>query len=231
MEDNTNVSVIIIYSFVFLFFVFLFLQEGQIIVNEPTGHLLFDTLDGSSSLTIIILIISLILIAGFGFFVYKKIKSKKNIVLEVPKPPQLNSSEKSISDLDKDFNIPALEKSQEAQDAGNEDEEINKLFSDSQPKEVQQDKIEIKENKINLDELRKLVRILIKKNYNKNEIVKYLTSKKYNISQIRESVNIINEENISVYIKNSLSQGFSKKDIINALIKSGWNKEDIVKHF
>lgn len=236
MEDSTNVSVIIIYSFAFLFVVFLFLQQKDLI-TPTTGYALFDTnifnnLGSFSLTTLIILFVVLILLAVGGFFLYKKLKKKKGISLEIPKPPL---AEKSISGLDKEFNVPSpnIEENEKQEPSINND--LNELFMET-PEENTEKHIEVKpqevkgEPEFDLQQLKKLVELLMKKKYTKESIIKYLRSKSYTLTQIKQAISSINEENIKNYIKDSLSQGFSKQDIIKTLLNSGWSKEDIIKY-
>ena len=182
MEDN-NASVIITYSFVFLFIVYIFLQQGDII-PQTTGYAFFDAdvLSGLSLTTLIILLAALVILIVGGFFLYKKLKKKKEQSesnLEIPKP---DIYEKSISDLSKEFNIPANEEKAEKSDAA--DTDINKLFVEEKPdvKEApeatpaeQADKIgKVKEKEFNLDELKQILKVLMKKSYTKESIVKNL---------------------------------------------------------
>src|SRR3990167_6524422 len=222
MEDN-NASVIITYSFVFLFIVYIFLQQGDII-PQTTGYAFFDAdvLSGLSLTTLIILLAALVILIVGGFFLYKKLKKKKEQSesnLEIPKP---DIYEKSISDLSKEFNIPANEEKAEKSDV--------KEAPEATPAE-QEDKIgKVKEKEFNLDELKQILKVLMKKSYTKESIVKYLNSKGHNLMQIKQAINSINNENLRNYVKNALSQGFSKQDVMQALLKSGWNKEDIIRN-
>lgn len=236
MEDSTNVSVIIIYSFAFLFVVFLFLQQKDLI-TPTTGYALFDTnifndLGGFSLTTLIILFVVLILLAVGGFFLYKKLKKKKEISLEVPKPPL---TEKSISSLDKAFNVPSPNFQEDEKQEPSMNDDLNELFieapEENTEKHVEAKPQEIKEEpEFDLQQLKKLVELLMKKNYTKESIVKYLRSKNYSLAQIKQAISTINEENIKNYVQDALSQGFSKQDIIKNLLNSGWSKEDIIKY-
>jgi aryl-phospho-beta-D-glucosidase BglC (GH1 family) len=243
MRDDTNISVIIIYSFVFIFIVFLLLQQGNFIA-QPTGYALFDTtifqdLTNLSLTTLIIIVVGLILLIVGGFFIYKKIKAKKKNISGAPQVSQ--APEKSITDLSKEFNLP-LAKKNEKQELSILDEDINKLFSESAPepevekplmKEVIKDK-EVMENKqgpkFNLVELKQLVKSLMKKNYTKESIIKYLNNKGFTLIQIKSAINSINEDSLVNYIKDALSEGFSKQEIMKSLLSSGWDREDILKY-
>lgn len=233
MGDDTNVSVIILYSFVFIFIVFLFLQQGNLIKETGTTGYALINLDSINNLeefsltTLIIIITVVILLIIAGFILYKKLKRKKHDI-EGAK----NLSDKSLPELSKEFNMP-----QNKNDSSELNTDLNKLFMEEipSPEEKTQNpemiKEEIKEeNKFNTDELKKIIKGLMKKNYTKESIVKYLNSKGYNLTQIRQAINSINENNLKSYISNALSQGFNKEDIMNALLKSGWSKEDILKH-
>lgn len=245
MGDDTNISVIIIYSLVFIFIVFLFLQQGNIINTQgTTGYALFDTdvftkLSDLSLTTLIIIAVVLVLIIFGGFFLYKKLKKKKELA-------NIQPNEKAISDLNKEFNVPSPTKT-EKQESNLLDTDLNKLFMEETPvpsptqtqkinvetekPEIKLEEERIEEKEFNLDELKQLIKSLMKKNYTKESVVKYLNNKGYNLIQIRRAINSINEDSLGNYIENSLSQGFSKQEIINSLLKSGWNKEDILKHF
>ena len=230
MGDDNNTSVIIIYSFAFLFIVFLFLQQGNFIKEaQTTGYALFDTsaftnLQSFSLTTLIIIVVALILILIGGYFLYQKIKNKKQS-LNAPNPPQYN--EKTISNLNKEFNVRGSKKSESEMN----NDAIRTLFmEDVNKKEQLKPKTEKpKEIKPNFGELRNILKSLMKKNYTKESIVKYLTSKGYNIMQVKKALNSINQESLANYIKNSLAQGFSKQEIVKALLERGWNKEDILK--
>jgi len=236
MRDDTNISVIIIYSFVFIFIVFLFLQQSNII-TQTTGYALFDAkvfqdLNNLSLTTLIIIIVALILLIVGGFFIYKIIKDKRKARIEVPEISQ--AAEKSITELNKEFNAPLVNKNKE-QEPNMLDEDINKLFMENAPSvektQVTKEIIENKQTKFNLGELKQLIRSLMKKNYTKESIIKYLNNKGYNLIQIKNAISLINEDNLSNYIKNALSQGFSKQEVMKSLLDSGWNKEDIIKYF
>jgi SOS response regulatory protein OraA/RecX len=71
--------------------------------------------------------------------------------------------------------------------------------------------------------------LLINKKYSKDNILKYLNSKGYNIMQIKNAIDSINEENINNYVELASSQGFNKQEIVSSLLKAGWKKEDILK--
>ena len=236
MRDDTNISVIIIYSFVFIFIVFLFLQQGNII-TQPTGYALFDTdvfsaLSELSLTTLIIIAIALILVILGGFFLYKIIKDKRKAKVEVPEISQ--ATEKSITGLNKEFNIPLANKNKE-QELSMLDEDINKLFMENAPgvekTQVTKEIIENKQAKFNLGELKQLIKSLMEKNYTKESIIKYLNNKGYNLIQIKNAISLINNDNLFNYIKNALSQGFSKQEVMKSLLDSGWNREDIIKYF
>jgi hypothetical protein len=234
MREDTNISVIIIYSFVFLFIVFFFLQQENIIAQKaPTGSAIFDVLEEFSLITLIIVIVVVGLIVG-GYFIYKKIKNKKQVPLEIPKPP--SSSEKSLSNLNKEFNIPSPETKAEKQEQTNFETDLNQLFNENiqevaKPKEEPKIIEKPKEIKFDLEKLKNIINALMKKNYSKESIVKYLNSKGFTLMQIKQAINSINEDVLSNYIKNSLSQGFKKQEIIKKLLESNWTKEDISKYF
>jgi len=254
MRDDTNISVIVIYSFAFLFIVFLFLQQASII-KEPTGGAVFDTILDSDTFNTIFssdifntlenIPLTTLMIAGggiivliVGFIIFKKLKKKKNAETQAPQQvqqPQPQLYEKSISDLSKEFNVKGEE--------GELNRDFDKLFSQSPEPgivnpppmmELKEEKgigeEELKKEESNLDQLKQVLRDLIKKNYTKESIVKYLTKKGYTLMQIRKAIDSINGDSLSSYIKNTLSQGFSKKEIVNALLKAGWSKEDIIKY-
>ena len=234
MKDDSNISVIIIYSFAFLFIVFLFLQEGKIINQPSTGYALFslDNLGDSSLIAIIIITIILIVIAGTGFFVYKKLKSKKSL-LEIPKPPQ--PAEKSLTDLSKEFNLPESIPEPKKQEI-NMDGDLSQLFAESKSPVIQKHpaqeipKEDLKEKEANLDELKKLISSLMKKNYTKESIINYLNKKGFKLVYIKKAIDMINEDNLSNYVQNALSQGFSRDEIAKSLLEHGWNKEEIAKY-
>ncbi|MEK6907063.1 MAG: hypothetical protein AABW45_00905 [Nanoarchaeota archaeon] len=230
MADDTNVSVIIIYSFFFLFIVFLLLQQGEFIPST-TGYALlditvFENLTNLSLTTLIIIVAGLIILIVGGIFLYKKLKKKKEANLEIPVAPQ--PTEKDIGDLNKEFNVPQTETQENVMN-----QDINKLFSQDQNQKITQEVIKKRpeKEKVDFNQLRQLIKSLMNKNYTKESIVKYLINKGYNMMLIRNAIYSINQENLSRYIKNSLSQGFSKKDVMDALLRSGWNKEDILKYF
>lgn len=240
MADDTNISIIIIYSFFFLFIVYLFLQQGNLITKTTgtTGYALFDTtifenLTDLSLTTLILIVVGLALLIIGGIFLYKKLKKKKEAQtnLEIPVPPQ--PAEKSIAELNKEFNVP---QPQPVSQENVLDQDINKLFmenAEQKPQVIEQVSEEKprEETKFNLDELKQLLKSLMKKNYTKESIVKYLNNKGFNLMQIRKAIYYINEDSIANYVRNALSQGFSKQEIIKALLNSGWNKEDILKYF
>ncbi len=235
MRDDTNISVIIIYSFVFIFIVFLFLQQGNII-TQPTGYALFDAkvfqdLTSLSLTTLIIIIVALILLMVGGFFIYKLIKDKRKAKVEIPEISQ--AAEKSIIDLNKEFNVPLANKNKE-QEPNMLDEDINKLFMENAPgvekTQVTKEIIENKQAKFNLGELKQLIKSLMEKNYTKESIIKYLNNKGYNLIQIKNAISLINNDNLFNYIKNALSKGFSKQEVMKSLLDSGWNKEEIIKY-
>ena len=211
------------------------MQQGNLI-PQTTGYAFFDAdvLSGLSLTTLIILLAALVILIVGGFFLYKKLKKKKGqpeSSLEIPKP---DIYEKSISDLSKEFNIPANEEKAEKSDAA--DTDINKLFMEEKPEvkavpeAPQPETKEVKEKEFDLSELKQILKTLMQKNYTKESIVKYLSSKGYNLMQIKQATGAINRENLNNYIKNALSQGFSKQEVMQALLKSGWNKEDIIRN-
>jgi len=235
MADDTKISVIIIYSFIFLFFVFIFLQNGDIV--RTTGYATSE--DSGSFSSIIIVAVVIVVLGAAGFFIYKRIKKKKETPLEIPKPPI--PTEKSIETLNKDFNIPSTSNIPAM------DNDINKLFSENVPTpNIPESQINIQNQNIpmpsipeadeinekpKIDErLKKIIKVMIERKYNKESMMKYLKNKNYTLVQIKKAIDSINKDNISDYVELSLSQGFSKQQIINSLIKSGWKKEDILEY-
>jgi len=221
MADDNNSSVIILYSFVFLFMVFLLLQNTNFI-DKPTGYATSDNLISNSLITVI----ATVFVLGVGgFFIYKKIRKKKETNLEIPKPPI--PAEKSIETLNKDFNIPPSPNQ-------NFNNDINQLFTEIPPEPenttpAQEKEIPQEMPKIEDETLKKLLKLLINKKYSKDNILKYLNSKGYNIMQIKNAIDSINEENINNYVELASSQGFNKQEIVSSLLKAGWKKEDILK--
>jgi len=87
----------------------------------------------------------------------------------------------------------------------------------------------LQEVKIDLMPLKNTILSLLKQDHSKQQILVYLNSKGWKTENIKQALELINEDNLRDYIKKALSQGFKKEQIIEALTTKGWNKEKVLK--
>ena len=235
MKEESNTSLLVFYSLAFLFIVFILVGTPKT-TSLVTLPIVGDTGEISLTTTIGIAIIVLV-IAGVIFLIARKAKNKKQV--EAPKTenlpqltPQLNTIE-----LAKELPIemPKLGKLDTLTE-----EDLDKLFTAARQPEMPPAPVKKEpeeehvlqtqvEKQVNYKELKSLIINLLNKNYTHDSILKYLKNKGYSLFQIKRAVDIINEENLSNYIKQCYALGIEREMIIKNLLNHGWNDIEIRK--
>ncbi len=237
MENGKGVStnLLIFLCFIFLFIMFILIKP------TTTGLITLPIIGETSDLSnpaLIGAIVLLLVIWIAAIVLYRKLKNKTKLqkieITEVPDP---------ISSIE----IPTPQEIQRKE--GLTEEELKRLFQEIAPhiESIQQPGSSKKEFEIlekglkkpelptpeeakhNLNELRKLLIVLLRKNYKKDIIVKYLQKKSWRLNEISQVINEINERSLRNYIKDALSLGYKKEQFIKLLLNKGWTIEDINK--
>jgi len=239
MEEK-ELSFLVMVSFILLFFVFVFMiSPSAEETSQSTGYVSLAGLSFNfSSFYLILVSILLLILLAVAFIVYKKVKAGKKIIIpgnviqqEEPKPAideKAIEEEKKLSnkDIDELFSLDE-KKEPEKQEKAEVKEEKKEGKAGEESK--QEPKQEVKEEKINLIPLKNTISSLLKQGHSKQQILVYLNSKGWKTENIRQALELINEDNLKDYIKKALSQGFKKEQVIEALTTKGWSKEKVLK--
>ena len=251
MDDQKELSFLVLVSFILLFFVFVFTvspsaEESKI---EPTGYVTLAgfSFDFSNFYLILISVLLLILLAVV-FIIYKKVKNRKKIIVQEPIIKQEEANQIGFVKNDGRFVKGATLTDEKAieEDKKLSNKDIDELFSIDEKKQEEQVKegpIQVEQNnsgfvkgakplqevKIDLMPLKNTILSLLKQDHSKQQILVYLNSKGWKTENIKQALELINEDNLRDYIKKALSQGFKKEQIIEALTTKGWNKEKVLK--
>ncbi|MEK6932362.1 MAG: hypothetical protein AABW56_01045 [Nanoarchaeota archaeon] len=239
-KGDINTNSLVIVSLIFILVAFLTINPFDMtgLITLPiigdTSEIPNATLMGGIVLLIIIWIIIMI--------IAKKVKKKSQlekipVLTEVPSPVS-NINFKNPQELKKD---------------GLTEEELKQLFNDISPRvELAQrpivNKNELDElekqitnnlgfkklpeinkepHKKDLNELKKLMLALLKKNYTKESVIKYLKKKGWSLSEISQVNKEINMINLRNYVKEAISLGHKKPRIVKELQNKDWTIEEI----
>ena len=240
-KGDINTNSLVIGSLLFVLIIFLAINPFDVtgLITLPiigdTDEIPNATLMGGIILLIIIWIIIMI--------IAKKMKKKSHL----EKIPTLTEVPGPVSNLN--FKNP-----QEFKKDGLTEEELKQLFNEIYPradlaqkpvvvnkKELEElekqitGNVEIKkltelkkeQGKKDLNELKKLILALLKKNYTKESVIKYLKGKGWSLSEIFQVTKEINMINLRNYVKEAISLGYKKPRIVKELQSKGWTIEEI----
>jgi len=239
-----SLSFLAITIFVFLFFVFIFVKP------DPSGNVVASDLvagmgiaEEFSMVTMILAFVTLIVLLGIIFFVYKKLTKRKHMKKTI-KPPIPEVKKDILADMDKGKDLfsdnnkeePSLEKNvheeNKLMDLQLEPKlEKNLLEKDSVKKDNVEQKSVQKEQKIltNLNQLKKGIIVLLNQRYQRQDILRILESKGWSIEQVVKAIDEINLDSLRAYVKKSLGLGFSKDQIVEYLKRNGWDESLVMK--
>src|SRR3989344_1649629 len=242
-EDNTKSLVILL--MLLLFFAFLVAKPFS---PTPTAYLTLPLIGDTSELSDPTLIGGIAILVAIWIIVlilYRKLKKKsRNDKLsglpEVPQP---------ISNIE----TPTPQEIQKKE--GLTEEELKQLFREIAPKiepvhiePVKETKPLINEKELEMFEqrqkqakpaekltgkerditgLKKLMGDLLKKNYTKVSILRYLQKKDWRLSEIAQAVREINETNLFGYIRQAISLGYKREQFQRLLMSKGWTNDEI----
>ena len=248
-QKEVNLNTLILFSLVFLFLAFIIIQPVSLtgLITLPligdTSELSGTTLIGAVSLLLAIWIVV--------FMLFKKLR-KKNKLEKVPALPEFPGPVSgvdisSLDELQKKQGLtedelkqlftevaPQIEIQPEIKINEKELElfEKQKLIQEKPsieiPKRINTSKPIISEDKPkDINELRKIAKTLLAKNYTKESVIKYLQKKGWGLSQIAKVIQEINLMNLSKYLKEAVSLGYKKDQLVKQLLSKGWTNQEI----
>ena len=248
-QKEVGINTLILFSLVFLFLAFIIIQPIPLtgLITLPligdTSELSGTTLIGAVSLLLAVWIIV--------FMLFKKLRKKSKLekvpaLPEVPGPvstvdiPSLDELQKkqglTEDELKQLFTEIAPQIETQSKITINEKElelfEKQKSAQNKEeaeiPKKTEEAKQSLFEEKSrDINELRKITRALLEKNYTKESIVKYLQKKGWKLSQIAKIIQEINLMNLFRYIKEAVSLGYKKDLLVKQLLSKGWTLKEI----
>ena len=254
-KGESSLSFAVLAGLILLFLIFIIIEP------TPSGNLSFDLsgTEGDSSLTLIIAVGVLLAVLGILFVVYKKMKQRKKIPsapnIESGKKREIDDLDRLFEKREgmpntkkhEENKIPPLnpegyeqpqphrEQPQYNEPKNHEipslEEVNNGHHKKQQPIPPYEKQTDHEDKKINLEPIKQMIRNLIRKNYNHDQLVKYLQSQGLNPEDISKAIEEINIENLKLYIQESLQKGFKKEQIIQLLKSNGWNPNIIEKAF
>ena len=248
-QKEASLNALILFSLVFLFLAFIIIQPVPLtgLITLPligdTSELSGTTLIGAISLLLAIWIVV--------FMLFKKLR-KKNKLEKVPALPEVPGPVStvdipSLDELQKKQGLtedelkqlfteiaPQIETQSKITINEKELELFEKQKSTQDKKEVEIPKKTEEEKQIltgertkDINELRKITRALLAKNYTKESVIKYLQKKGWKLSQIAKVIQEINLINLYKYIKEAVSLGYKKDPLIKQLLSKGWTLREI----
>jgi len=233
-EKEMSLPFLAITIFVFLFFVFIFVNP------DPSGNIVASDIVASmgiseefSMITVILIFITLIILLGIIFFVYKKLLKKKHKGGIPIKPPAPEAEKGVLADMDKGkdlFSEIDKEESKLEHDEAHPSVKLEVEEKSLDEKSIEQKPVQAEQKILtNLNQLKKSIIILLNQKYQRQDILRILEAKGWSIEQIVKAIDEINRDNLRAYIKKSLELGFSKDHIAEYLKKNGWDESFVLR--